>query len=123
MSKFLKILIIALFLSGNHVHALDQINEGQVFKNIRCLVCQGQSIAESNSEFAQTVKSVIRDQINSGKNEDEIYNFLISKYGEWIVYKPELNKKNLLLWIIPYFSLILGGVFIFRFIRKKNKLY
>lgn len=73
-------------------------NEVEIFKNIRCLVCQGQSIAESNSEFAQTIKLVVRDKIDEGSSNQEIYDFLISKYGEWIVYKPKMSPQNFLLW-------------------------
>ena len=80
-----------------NVFSESVFDEAKIFKNIRCLVCQGQSIADSNSEFAQTIKIVVRDQLKEGKSEIEIYNFLVSKYGEWIVYKPKLNKNNFLL--------------------------
>ena len=56
-----------------------KISENQIFKNLRCLVCQGQSISESNSDFAQTIKIVIRDKIDQGDNEKEIYDFLEEK--------------------------------------------
>ena len=95
-------------------------NEVEIFKNIRCLVCQGQSIAESNSEFAQTIKLVVNEQINEGKSEKEIYEFLIEKYGEWIVYKPPLNKVNFLLWLFPYVVFVAGGAIIFLFLKKSN---
>ena len=92
----------------------------KIYKNIRCLVCQGQSIADSNSDFSQTIKFVVKDQMNQGMNEDEIYSFLIDKYGEWIVYKPRFNVENFLLWFLPYFVLLIGGV-IFFVILKKSK--
>ena len=85
---------------------------------MRCLVCQGQSIADSNSDFAATIKLVVQDQFNEGKTEDEIYKFLISKYGEWIVYQPTFNKNNFLLWALPYAVLIFGAVIIFLLVRK-----
>ena len=97
-----------------------EIDQGKIFKNLRCLICQGQSVADSNSEFAQTLKLVVRDQINKGKSEREVYEFLIEKYGEWIVYKPPLNKNNFALWSLPYLVFLLGGFFIF-FIIRKNK--
>ena len=92
----------------------------EIYKNLRCLVCQGQSIADSNSDFAATLKLVVQDQINEGKNKDEIYTFLISKYGEWIVYQPTFSKSNLILWILPYFIFIAGGLFIFFIVRKSK---
>jgi len=90
----------------------------EVYKNLRCLVCQGQSIADSNSDFAATIKLVVQDQFNEGKTEDEIYKFLTSKYGEWIVYQPSFNKNNFLLWFLPYSVLIFGGFIIFLIVRK-----
>ena len=92
----------------------------EIYKNLRCLVCQGQSIADSNSDFAATIKLVIQDQIKEGKTNDEIYTFLISKYGEWIVYRPTFNQYNLLLWTLPYVVLIFGGFIIFVMLRKNK---
>ena len=96
----------------------EKIKLLEIYKNLRCLVCQGQSIADSNSDFAGTIKLVVQDQVNEGKTKDEIYNFLISKYGEWIVYQPTFSKSNLLLWILPYFIFIVGGLIIFVIVRK-----
>jgi cytochrome c-type biogenesis protein CcmH len=98
----------------------NQINLLNIYKNLRCLVCQGQSIADSNSDFAITIKLVVQDQLNEGKTEDEIYKFLASKYGEWIVYQPTFSKNNFFLWALPYTVLVLGGFIIF-FIVRKNK--
>ena len=113
-------LIIFFAILFNSFNAQAVVNENIIFKNIRCLICQGQSVSDSNSEFAQTIKLVVKDQIKSGKTEREIYDFLIEKYGEWIVYKPVFNKYNSILWILPYFVFFLGGYIIFFFI-KKNK--
>ena len=92
----------------------------EIYKNLRCLVCQGQSIADSNSDFATTIKLVVQDQVNEGKTTNEIYTFLISKYGEWIVYQPTFSKNNLLLWVLPYFVFIVGGWIIFIILRKSK---
>jgi|TARA_B110000971_G_C19678895_1_gene350185 cytochrome c-type biogenesis protein CcmH len=115
-----KIIIIYFFLFS----AL-QSNETnpkliEIYKNLRCLICQGQSVADSNSDFASTIKLVVQDQVKSGKSEKEIYEFLISKYGEWIVYQPTLNKNNFLLWFLPYLVLALGGLIFFFIIRKSK---
>ena len=118
----MKILIIILSLSLISQKVNSQVDnqfQMNIYKNIRCLVCQGQSIADSNSDFAQTIKLVIYDKIKEGKNEDEIYEFLISKYGEWIVYRPELKKTNFFLWFFPYIALFLGGILILSLFRKK----
>ena len=109
-----------LYFNIANVNAVN-IDQNKIFKNIRCLICQGQSVADSNSEFAQTIKLVVRDQISTGKSEKEIYLFLIEKYGEWIVYKPPFNKTNFLLWFIPYLSFFLGGFFIFLIVQKSKQ--
>ena len=122
MKKIIFYLLILNLLSLNSVMSqnFSQL-EIKIFKNIRCLVCQGQSIADSNSDFAQTVKSVVSDKIRQGKNEKEIYNFLSSKYGDWIVYKPSLNIPNLMLWVIPYLFVIFGAMFFLKNLRKKRQ--
>ena len=117
-----KLIFLIFFFKFSFLHGVEKsVDQNTIYKNLRCLVCQGQSIAESNSDFAQTIKLVIRDQVNTGKSEKEIYNFLVEKYGEWIVYKPPLNKMNFLLWFIPYLSFVLGGVLIFLVIRKSKQ--
>ena len=118
----IKITIFFIIVNFNIVSAADSSVElNKVLKNLRCLICQGQSVADSNSEFAQTIKLVVRDQINNGKSEKEIYNFLIEKYGEWIVYNPPINKTNFLLWSLPYIIFLIGGFIIFSFFRKSKK--
>jgi len=97
-------------------------HEINILKNLRCLVCQGQSIADSNSDFAQTIKIVVKDKIKEGKSDKEIYKFLISKYGEWIFYKPSMQVHNIFLWLIPYLVIVFGGVIIWSITRKKKEL-
>ena len=100
MIKKIIIILIYLLISSNNLYSSEKKKlQIEIYKNLRCLICQGQSIADSNSEFAQIVKLVVQDQITEGKSKKEIYNFLIDKYGEWIVYKPIFNKNNFLLWI------------------------
>ena len=116
------LLIILLVVSQSIFASEKQIDPKEVQKNLRCLVCQGQSISDSNSDFAQTIKIVVDDLINQGLTEEEIYSFMSDKYGEWIVFKPQLNIQNSLLWILPYMALILGGFFIIKLFNKKNKV-
>lgn len=119
--KKLFLIIVLFFLSNQIVFANDlEQKEINILKNLRCLVCQGQSIADSNSDFAQTIKLVIRDLINQNKDEQEIYNFLNSKYGQWILYKPKFNLNNFLLWFFPYFILLIGVFLIFKVLKKRK---
>ena len=125
MKKILSYLIIIFLFNSQAISKISNKDEIEILKNIRCLVCQGQSIADSNSDFAQTIKLVVKDQIDEGNTKKEIYNFLISKYGEWIIFEPRLNKTNFLLWFLPYLTLVLGAFIILIMVRKgkKTKLY
>ena len=117
-----KILFIIFFLYLNiNLHGNELVKESKIHKNLRCLVCQGQSIADSNSDFALTLKMVVKDLIDQGKTEKEIYSFLSDKYGDWILYKPKINPGNFLLWGIPYLVLFVGGLIIVFYIRKSSK--
>jgi len=117
----LKIFLIFFIFYTQSLFGIEKtIDPNTIHKNLRCLVCQGQSISDSNSDFAQTIKLVVKDLINEGKTEDEIYSFMSDKYGEWIVFKPQLNAQNYLLWILPYIALIFGGFLIFSLIKKRQ---
>ena len=122
-NKLFILILIGLFFSINNSYSkedhLDELKK--ISKNIRCLICQGQSIDDSNSDFAINIKYVILKKLNEGSSEDEIYDFLKSKYGDWIVYKPEFKLYNLLLWLIPYFIFLIGGILIYQKIFKKNE--
>ena len=107
---FLFFLNLILFSNVNAENSkVDEIS-----KNLRCLICQGQSVYDSNSEFALSVKTLISQKLAAGNSEDDIYNFLKSKYGDWIVYEPEINKFTFLLWLLPIFLFIFGGLLIVR---------
>ena len=118
--KFKIILTIIFVNFYSIVISNETINENKIHKNLRCLVCQGQSISDSNSDFAQTIKLVVEDLIDEGKTEEEIYSFMSDKYGDWIVFKPQFNIQNSLLWILPYIILIFGGFFIFSLLKKRQ---
>ncbi len=118
-----KFAFLIFFILFNFTSSISKeiINELEIQKNLRCLVCQGQSISDSNSEFALTLKSVVKDLIDEGKTEDEIYSFLSDKYGDWILYKPKFNLENFTLWVFPYIVLIIGGFIIIFLIKKRSK--
>ena len=119
--KFKILLIIFLLHFNFNLYSNEKLDESIIHKNLRCLVCQGQSIADSNSDFAMTLKMVVEDLIEQGKTEEEIYNFLSEKYGDWILYDPKFNSGNFLLWVLPYLALIAGGIIIVLLIRKSSK--
>ena len=86
----------------------------KISKNLRCLICQGQSIYDSQSDFAISMKFLIKEKINNGLNEKEIYEFLKEKYGEWIVYDTGLNKNTFILWGLPVLLFFIGGAIILK---------
>lgn len=91
-------------------------------QNLRCLVCQNQNIAESNAPLAQDLRREVVELINANKSETEIIEFLVSRYGEFILYKPEFNQHNYLLWLGPGIMLLIGGFICFRTIRQQSQV-
>jgi len=83
------------------------------------LICQGQSVYDSQSDFAISMKIVVKNKIEEGREEEEIYDYLKNKYGEWIVYEPELNQNTFLLWSIPLILFAFGGLLIIRKVSIK----
>ena len=113
--KFFLVVMLSLFFLQQNLKANESfLLEEKISKNLRCLICQGQSIYDSQSDFAVSMKLLIKKKLEQGNSEDEIYQYLKNNYGEWIVYDPELNKKNLLLWAFPLILFIIGGILIFR---------
>jgi len=119
--KFLLMVLIFFKISLNSLRAESKDLSYKITKNLRCLICQGQSVHDSDSEFAISLKLVVNEKLKEGLSETEIYDFLKDKYGQWILYDPGLNKSTYLLWLLPLFLFLIGGVIIFKkFIIKKN---
>ena len=109
------ILIILSLLFGNTLFADNNTKlENKIFKNLRCLICQGQSVYDSDSEFAISLKLIVKNKINEGFTEDQIYKFLTKKYGEWILYDPQFNKNTYFLWFLPLLIFLFGGAIILK---------
>ena len=120
--KFVHIFIIAIILlSSNFLKADEVRTENKIAKNLRCLICQGQSVYDSDSEFANSIKIIINKKLSEGQNENQIYDFLESKYGEWILYDPKFGKSTYFLWLLPILIFMIGGAILLKlFIIKKN---
>jgi cytochrome c-type biogenesis protein CcmH len=115
--KLLKIFLIIFFIFNfTQLNSVENNNEliNKISKNIRCLICQGQSVYDSQSDFALSMKLVIEKKLNEGLKEKEIYEYLLDQYGQWITYDPEFNQKTLILWTLPILLFIVGGAIIFR---------
>ena len=115
--KKIKFILYILSFTLFFLNILKAENSSQVdkiSKNLRCLICQGQSVYDSQSDFALSMKVLIQKKIDEGKTEIEIYEFLKNKYGEWIVYDPEINKSTFLLWLLPLILFVFGSILIIR---------
>jgi cytochrome c-type biogenesis protein CcmH len=110
---FLIIIIIFNFTKLNSVENNEEL-KNKISKNIRCLICQGQSVYDSQSDFSVSMKLIIEKKLSEGLNENEIYDFLINQYGQWISYDPEFNKKTFILWTLPILLFLIGGAIITR---------
>ena len=111
----IKIILLVIFLLVSFSKSSfsdDLILENRINKNLRCLICQGQSIYDSQSDFAESMKLVVKQKIKAGMSEEDIYSFFKIQYGEWILYDPQFNTKNFALWMLPILIFLAGGIVI-----------
>ena len=120
MKNIVSVMLLLIFITTNNF-AKENLNN-KILKNLRCLVCQGQTVSDSNSDFAQIIKSVVNDKIQEGMTEKQIYNFLSDKYGDWILFDPPLKKSSYVLWFLPYVLFVMGILFLF-FLFKRSSIH
>ena len=104
---------------NNEIDVNNRIRE--ISQNVRCLVCQNQSIDESNSELAKDLKILIKEKLILGDSDEEIYGFLKERYGDYILLKPPLNLNTVVLWFLPFIVLIFGSILIFKIIKSNKR--
>ena len=122
--KILKIFIILFLATSLFELKSEEVNDvlkNKILKNIRCLICQGQSVYDSESEFASSIKLIVDRKINEGLKEKQIYQFLREKYGDWVIFDPQLNKNTYVLWLLPLLLFLFGGAIMYKKIQKKNE--
>ena len=112
--KFLLIFFLYFSLFSSFSNEKNSELETKIYKNLRCIICQGQSIYDSQSDFAESIKLVVKQKLDSGVPEEEIYIFFKDQYGEWISYDPAFNTKTYFLWGLPVLIFLLGGAIILR---------
>ena len=117
--QYFIIVFIAFFFNSSFAEEKKLQNE--ITKNLRCLICQGQSVYDSDSEFANSIKSLVSEKLNEGISEKEIYNYLRVRYGDWILYDPEFSKNTYFLWLLSLLLFLFGGAIIFKLFNiRKN---
>ena len=89
-------------------------------RELRCLVCQNQTIADSNATLAQDLRHEVREMIAAGKTDDQIREFMIERYGDFVLYRPRMTAANFLLWAAPVLLLLLGTFIGIRYIRRQS---
>ena len=122
--KILKIFIILFSVTsllGVKPAEANDILKNKILKNIRCLICQGQYVYDSESEFASSIKLIVDRKINEGLKEKQIYQFLREKYGDWVIFDPQLNKNTYVLWLLPLLLFLFGGAIIYKKIISNKK--
>jgi cytochrome c-type biogenesis protein CcmH len=122
--KIVKIFIILSLITSFSELKSDEVNDilkSKILKNIRCLICQGQSVYDSESEFASSIKLIVEKKLNDGLKEKQIYQFLRKKYGDWVIFDPKLNKKTYVLWLLPLLLFFFGGAIIYKKIILNKK--
>ena len=118
--SFLLIIISYLALANENDFKTNSITNKtrEIAQNIKCLVCQNQRIDESNSELAKDLKKLIKEKLEAGLDENDVYQFLSDRYGDYILLKPPLNKNTILLWFLPFIILVFSTVYITKFFKK-----
>jgi cytochrome c-type biogenesis protein CcmH len=93
----------------------------RVIGELRCLVCQNQPIAESNAQLAMDLRKLVYEMAEQGKSDEDIYNFMTERYGDFVLYNPPLKPSTMLLWFAPFIVITIGVATLVTFIRRRNK--
>ena len=122
-------LLAGLLACGGHALAIDsedafddpalQQRYESINRELRCLVCQNQTIADSNATLAQDLRREVRDMIAAGQTDAQIREFMIERYGDFVLYRPRMTAGNLLLWAAPVLLLLIGAIVLVRVVRRR----
>lgn len=127
--KYLLILLVCLLPAFAHAGeakdmAADPVLEKRMIglaENLRCLVCQNESLASSHADLAEDLRREVREQMQKGLSDQEIIDYLVSRYGDFVLYDPPVKKSTLVLWYGPFALLLLGGGVLIYQLRKRKK--
>ncbi len=131
MIAFCRLLLVALLLAGPAVAAenidtplADPAAEARardISRTLRCLVCQNQSIEDSNAPLAQDLRQIVRERVQAGDDDEAVRHFLVARYGDWVLLKPPFKGATLLLWIGPVLILLAGGATVALLYRRQRR--
>lgn len=115
------VFILILIFNISTTYAENNNEYNKIIENLRCLVCQNQSLSESDSNLAKDLRSKVKSMLDSGKSEKEIYKFMSDRYTDYVLYNPPLKKSTFLLWYGPFLILVISIIFLIRFSGKSEK--
>ena len=119
--KILHIAILSFIFFTFKIYSIESIDERvkNLTLELRCMTCQNQSIYDSDAEFSNDIKKIVKQKLQEGESERDIKNFLVERYGEYILFRPLMNNYNIFLWSFPFILLIFGLFFVL--IKTKRK--
>lgn len=124
MQKILFALLFSIIVTSFYVLAAEksaeEIRKEKILKTLKCMTCAGQSVLDSESEFAKSLRDYVSEQIEQGKSNEQINSNLYERYGNEIFFKPPVNKQTILLWILPFFLIFVGFIAVVIFLKKSN---
>ena len=128
MKKLIMLLLLAglgTAFAGVEVHKFEKPEQEKQYNRLvgelRCLVCQNQNLADSNAELAQDLRQEVYEMIQNGASDQEIINFMVARYGDFVLYRPPFKATTAFLWVGPFIILIAGFVILLLFIRKRRQ--
>ena len=132
IKKLVSVLLLLLFTGSGPLHAavtleafkFDTPAEKQHFKDlieeIRCLVCQNQSLVDSDAELAHDLRAEVYDMVQAGKSDAEVVDFLVARYGDFVLYKPPIKPSTYLIWFGPFVLLLIASFLLLRAVRRQK---
>ena len=129
MRMFLNLLLLAALSEANAIDAGKAFDDPElqsryetIIAEVRCVKCQNQTIKDSNALIANDLRREIRRLLGEGQTDAEVYDFLVQRYGDFVLYRPRMRGKTLILWIAPGLFILLGGAVAFRVVRGRMAL-
>ena len=115
---FFKIFFVLLISFSSYSNELIDNKVKKLTLELRCMTCQNQSVYDSDSDYSKDIKIFVKEKFEEGLNEKEIKKILTERYGEYILFKPYFNSKNLFLWLFPFILLILSMIILLKYSKK-----
>src|SRR2546423_7064550 len=127
VALFVVLLFVPLLVAAQEAKPMadDPVLEERVMKlsrELRCLVCQNETLADSRADLAEDLRTQIREQMKAGKSDKEIINYLTTRYGKFILYNPPVDPTTYLLWFGPFVLLLAGLLLLFRYVKQRSRL-